>query len=126
MACTPQGVRKRLLWWNGSARVMRKAPNGSTMLDAKPMQLEFHAADAPTANAAMRRLVDELLLPLFRSAPDMLVQFFTGSKKAGKKRARDAGGLSASSAQHYERMLAVVHVINILDVWRRETNEFLV
>ena len=105
---------------------MRRAPNGSTKLTAEPEKLEFHATDAPIANAAMRRLVNELLLPLFQSAPDQLVQFFKGGKSKGKKRARDAGGLSCSSATHYERMLAVVHVINILDVWRRETNEFLI
>ena len=126
LACTPAGLRKPLPWWTGTARVMRRAPGGGKKLMAEPEMLTFLKEDAPIANKAMLRLVDELLLPLFVSAPPRLVEFLKGGKKAGKKRARDEGGLSGAVATHYERMLAVVHLINVLDVWRRESTEFLI
>ena len=70
-------------------------------------------------------MVDLMLIPLFENAPTSLRQFFFQSKKTRKKRAKDSGGMSDKCATHYERLLAVVHVLNMLDVWRRNTDHFL-
>lgn len=117
--------RKHLEWWVGTADVYRLTAAGSDTLQEKPVRLDFHAEDAVHANAAMLSLVDELLLPMFCSAPETLVIYWSGSKRKGKKRMRDAGGLDNESATHYERMLAVINMINLLDVWRRNSAEFL-
>ena len=37
----------------------------------------------------------------------------------------DGGAVNDNSATHYERMIAVVDMINVLDVWRRGSDQYL-
>lgn len=122
----PSGERKELKWWTGVAHVIRKGPGAGQALLDEPCELRFEKAHASTANEAMLLLVDALLLPLFASTPEQVEVYFKGGKKEGKKRARDEGGLSDKAATHFERMLACVHLINLLDVWRRGTDVFCI
>ena len=94
-------------------------------MQADLLDLTFHTEDASVANTAMLKLVDDLLIPLLATTPATLRDFWSGSKKEGKKRAKEDGGLDNKNATHYERLIAVVHLINLLDVWRRNSNEFL-
>jgi hypothetical protein len=125
LAHSGERKRKLLEWWSGTADVVRRDPNGTNKLQADLLRLTFHPEDASLANTAMLKLVDELLMPLLATTPATLRDFWSGSKKDGKKRAKKAGGLDNKNATHYERLLAVVHLINLLDVWRRNSSEFL-
>jgi hypothetical protein len=73
----------------------------------------------------MQLLVERVLVPLLDTAPSSINALLTGSKKAAKKRAHNGGGLNEEDADHYQHMLAVVHLLNTLDVWRRNTQVFL-
>ena len=127
LAKAPDGKRKELRWFaDRKAEVYRREPNGSTRLQQLPETWTFELEDAAAANDAMRVLVDCLLLPLFARCSAELEDFLKGGKEAGQKRLRERNGMRSSDAVHYQRMLAVVHVLSMLDVWRRNTSEFLV
>ena len=96
------------------------------MLEEVPVTWKFKIEDAPFANQAILVLFDDLLIPLFMSAPMELQTFFKQSKEARRKQCKKSKGLASASARQYERILAVVHVMSMLDVWRRNTGHFLV
>ena len=127
MAKGPTGTRKVLHFFEQrTAQVHRRQPNGGTLLEAKPTLWTFQLEDAPAANGAIRVLFDHLLIPLFMGAPPELKTFFTLSKEKRKAECKKNGGMDRVSATQYQRILAVAHVLSMLDVWRRNTGHFLI
>ena len=124
-ALTPSGARRQLEWWSGCAEVMRRKPNCLEELTEKMEVLEFAAAHAADANEAMRTLVDTVFLPLLVGSPVPLSNYLKYGKKTGRKKLSAQGGFDDASANGYERLMATVHILNLLDIWRRNTQHFL-
>ena len=115
--------RRELEWWLHKAERLRRELSNSSQLYTKESRFELsHASDANKAMAILNRLLIGLLSrPSYRRVTSLFLQ----SNKHAKQFLKHNGPLSSSDAARYERIFSIGYLLLYLDVWRRNSQEFL-